>query len=267
MTSGLSTDNYIVSEGDKALLYFDSKRRWIVRIERDKAFSSDRGKIQLSDVIGVPYGSKIRTSVNFDAYVMKPLLIDYIEKGLRRATQVIYPKDQGLIVLLLDISPGKKVLEVGVGTGSTTIVLANIVRPLGHVYGYDVREEFIKIAKRNIAEVGLLDYVTLKVKDAREGIDEQDLDAAVVDIGDPWNILDNLYNALRPSAPVVFFLPSMNQVMKLFNALEEFKGFKDLRCYEVLAREIKLSAESIRPASVMVGHTGYIFFARKVFKG
>lgn len=267
MTSGLSSHfSDRVDYGDEILIYFDPKRRWITKIEKNKMFTSDRGKIQLDNVVGLSYGSKIKTSANFDAYIMRPLLIDHIERGIRRVTQVIYPKDQGLIMLLLGLSPGLNVLEVGVGTGSTTIVLANIVKPSGHVYGYEIREDFLNVAKKNLAELGLLEYVTLKLKDARDGIDERNIDAAIVDIGDPWSIIEAVHASLKPSAPVVFFLPSMNQIEKLYNALVEFRGFIDLRCYEVLLREIKLGRESIRPSNLMIGHTGYIVFARKISK-
>lgn len=267
MTSGLSTHNTTINWGDRVLIYIDTRRRWLVKVERDKVFSSDRGSIPLNSIVGLSYGSRVKTSTNFDAYILKPLPMDYIEKGIRRVTQVIYPKDQGLIAMLLGLSPGLKVLEIGVGTGSTTIVIANIVRPTGHVYGYEVRKDFLDVAKKNLLELGLLDYVTLRLKDAREGIEERDIDAAVVDIGDPWSILDHLYTALKSSAPLVFFIPSMNQIEKLYNALVEHRGFTDIRCYELILREIKLSKESIRPANLMIGHTGYIVFARKVIRG
>lgn len=264
MTSGLSTE---IKANDRALIYIDPRRRWIVRVVKGGSFSSDRGSISFDKIVGLSYGSRVKTSANFDAYIMKPLLIDLIEKGIRRVTQVIYPKDQGFIVLLLGIAPGSNVLEIGVGTGSTTAVLANFVRPTGRVYGYEIREDFLNVAKKNLAELDLLEYVTLKLKDAKDGIDERDIDAAVVDVGDPWTILDHLHTALKPSAPVVFFLPSINQVEKIYNALIEHKGFIDIRCFEILLREIELSREAIRPKNIMVGHTGYIVFARKVIRG
>ncbi|MEM1542011.1 MAG: tRNA (adenine-N1)-methyltransferase [Ignisphaera sp.] len=265
MTSGLS-DNLYVNPDDRVLIYIDRRRRWITKIEKDKVFTSDRGFIYLGDIIGLGYGSRIKTSTKFDVYLLKPLLIDFLEKGLTRVTQVIYPKDQGFIVMLLGLSPGSRVVEVGVGTGNTTAVLANIVRPTGHIYGYEIRKEFLNIARKNLEILGLASYVTLKLKDAKEGIDERDVDGAVIDVADPWDLLEPLHITLKPSAPVVFFIPSFNQIEKLYNSLVEHGGYIDIRCYEVLLREIMLTREAIRPSSLMIGHTGYIMFARKVTK-
>jgi tRNA (adenine57-N1/adenine58-N1)-methyltransferase len=264
MTPGLSKDD--IEYNSDVVVYIDRRRKWLLKVSKNKVFSSDKGNIRLDNIVGLYYGGKITTSLNINAWLLKPLLIDYLELGIRRATQVIYVKDLGLISLLLGLSSGYKVLEIGVGTGNTTVVLANYVKPDGHVYGYEVREEFLKVAELNLQMLNLRQYVTLKLKDAREGIDENEIDAAIVDIPDPWNVLNTLYNALRYSAPVVFFIPTMNQIMKLYDALNRHRGFIDIRCYETLMREIELTHESIRPSTIMVGHTGYIVFARKVFK-
>ncbi|MEM0006538.1 MAG: tRNA (adenine-N1)-methyltransferase [Ignisphaera sp.] len=265
MTPGLSR-NDMIEYGSDIVIYIDRRRRRLLRIAGGKIFSSDRGTLKLDDIVGLHYGDRVRTSLNIDAWLLRPLLIDYLELGIKRVTQIIYPKDLGLILILLGVAPGLKVLEIGVGTGNTTIVLANFVKPNGHVYGYELRKEFLMIAQHNLEMTNLQQYVTLKLRDAREGIDESGIDAAVVDIPDPWNVLDPLHTALKHSAPVVFFLPTMNQIIRLFDALNKHRGFIDIRCYETLLREMELSPESIRPSTIMVGHTGYILYARKVFK-
>ncbi len=256
--------NEAVNEGDEVLVYIDSRRKWITKIVRGRVLGSDRGYIKHDEVIGKVFGSEVRLSMGFPAYILKPLLIDYLEKGFRRRTQVLYPKDIGLIVLLLGIGPGSRVLESGIGSGFMTAVLANIVRPEGRVYAYEIREDFAKLAKENLARLGLDRYVDIKVRDIRMGVDERDLDAAVLDLPNPWDVLDVVYRALKPSAPMVFFLPTMNQIEKLVSALREHGGFVDLRCFEVLLREIRLVPGAIRPETRMIGHTGYILFARKV---
>ncbi len=265
MTPGLSK-NDIIEYSSNIMIYIDKRRRRLLKVSKDKIFSSDRGNIKLDDLVGLSYGSRVKTSLNINAWLLKPLLIDYLELGIKRVTQIIYPKDLGLILILLGIAPGSRILEIGVGSGNTTIVLANFVKPDGHVYGYEIREEFIRVAQSNLETLNLNQYATLKYRDAREGIDENNIDAAIVDIPDPWNVLDPLYNALRYTAPVVFFLPTMNQILKLFEAISKHKGFIDIRCYETFLREIELSPESIRPSTAMIGHTGYIVYARKIFK-
>ncbi len=254
----------VVNEGDEVLVYIDGRRKWITKIIRGRVLGSDRGYIKHDEVIGKVFGSEIKLSMGFPAYILKPLLIDYLEKGFRRCTQVLYPKDMGLVVLLLGIGPGSRVLESGVGSGFMTAVLANLVRPEGRVYAYEIREDFAELARENLARLGLDKYVNIKVRDIRTGVDERDLDAAILDLPDPWEVLEVVYRALRPSAPIVFFLPTMSQIEKLVSALREHGGFADLRCFEVLLREIRLVPGAIRPETRMIGHTGYILFARKV---
>lgn len=262
MTSGLSSET--VKPEDFVLIYFDRKRMFLARAKKGRQVASDRGVIRAEDLIGKPFGTDVTTSINYKAWILKPLMIDYMERGLRRVTQVIYPKDLGLIVLLLGVGPGARVLEVGVGTGNATAVLASLVRPSGHVYGYEIREEFLRIARANLEMLGLSEFVTLHLRDAREGIIERNLDCALVDIPDPWNLLQPLHEALAPSAPAAFFLPTVNQVLKLYEALHKHGGYVDIRCYEALLREWEPSLEALRPRTLMVGHTGYLLFARKV---
>ncbi|NPA96905.1 MAG: tRNA (adenine-N1)-methyltransferase [Crenarchaeota archaeon] len=255
-----------VEEGSELLIYVDRRRKWIVRVERGKVFGSDRGTARHDDMIGREVGSSIELSAGFKAYLLRPLLIDYLERGFARRTQVLYPKDMGLILLLLGIGPGSRVLEAGIGSGFMTAVLANAVRPSGKVYAYEVREEFAEVALRNLRRVGLDRFVEVKIRDVKQGVEERDLDAALLDMPDPWDALGAVHEALRPSAPIVFFLPTASQVDKLLYRLREFGGFIDVRVFETLLREYRPVPGALRPETVMVGHTGYIVFARKVLK-
>lgn len=71
-----------------------------------------------------------------------------------------------------------------------TAVLAYYVRPNGKVYGYDKREDAINIARKNLEMLGLLEWVELKLRDViTDGFAERDLDAVILDMGDPWNAI------------------------------------------------------------------------------
>ena len=80
-------------------------------------------------------------------------------------------------------------------------------RPTGHVYSYDVNPEFQEIARKNLEKFGLMGSITLKNKDAKQGIDEKDLDAALVDMGDPWELVPNVKKALAPSGMMAAICP------------------------------------------------------------
>jgi len=254
-----------VEEGNRVLVYVDRKRMWVVEALRGSKLSTDRGILDLGSIIGLNYGSEVRLKLA-SAWILRPSLLDNLMLSFKRVTQVVYPKDLGFAILLLDVFPGARVLDAGLGSGFVTATLANLVRPNGHVYAYDVREEFARVAIENLKKVKLDQYVTVKIKDIRDGIDEKNLDAAFIDVADPWNALEEIHSALRPSAPVVFFLPTASQVDKLLKAIEEFGGFIDVRCYEILLREYEAKSGSFRPRTRMIGHTGYITYARKVLK-
>ena len=259
----LSSSAERVEEGKEVLIYIDRRRRWIVRVRRGGYTGSDYGPILHDDVVGKGFGTSVRLKLGKKAFILPPLLIDYLERGFKRRTQVIYPKDLGLIIVLLGVGPGSRILEAGIGSGFATSVLANIVRPDGRVYAYEVRSEFAEIAIENLRRVGLDKYVELKLKDVRE-VEERDLDAALLDMPSPWEALDAVHRALKPGAPIVFFLPTVNQVIRMVSALKSHGGFIDIRCFETLLREYQVIPDAVRPESFMVGHTGYIVFARKV---
>ena len=254
----------LISEGDEVLIYIDERRSKIVKVRKGAIFQSDKGILKLDDVIGLEWGSRVRLSTGAYAWLLKPLFLDYLEKSFRRVTQVIYPKDLGLILLLSSIYPGAKVLEGGVGTGFLTATLANFVGPQGHVYAYELRREFAEVARSNLKKLGLLDRVTIKIADIRRDVKEENIDAAILDIPDPWEAIDTLKNALKPSSPIITFLPTINQVIKLLKTLRTRGDVVDVKVFDSILREYIVDPEALRPRTHVVGHTGYIVFFRIV---
>ncbi|RLG87339.1 MAG: protein methyltransferase [Thermoprotei archaeon] len=260
------SNEYLVKEGSKVLIYIDGRRKRVINVRKDGRFESDKGVLLHKDIIEKPYGSKVTLSTGYKAYLLDPLITDYLMHGYRRATQVIYPKDLGFIALLSGISSGSIVVEGGTGTGFLTSVLAHYVRPNGKVFTYEVRNEFLEVAKKNLRMSGLDKYVVFKNKDIREGIDEKEVDAVFLDIPDPWNALDAVYKALKPSKPLITFLPTVNQIEKLYVAVRNHGGFIDFHAYELMLRELQVVPGKVRPQTLMIAHTGYVVFTRKVIK-
>ncbi|MEM2843612.1 MAG: tRNA (adenine-N1)-methyltransferase [Candidatus Bathyarchaeia archaeon] len=253
--------NEEVHEGDYVLLYFDEKRKWLVKVLEGREFHTHKGIIKLSNLINHRFGERIESSLKVDFWILKPTLYDYIMHA-ERPTQIIYPKDIGLILVKLDISSGKKVIEAGTGSGALTMALANAVKPSGIVYTYEVEDRFIESAKRNLKKANLLDYVIIRKKSVKEGFIERNVDAIVMDISEPWEVVPKAFEALKNGCSLASFSPTINQVEKTVEALKK-AGFIDLSTIECLVRELRVEPGKTRPFTRMIGHTGYLTFARK----
>ena len=251
----------IINVGDFVLLYLDRRRTYLVRVETDKSFHTHKGFIQLSELIGKEYGTRLTSSMNVEFVALKPILRDHIFKGLRK-TQITYPKDIALIVMFSGIGPGSHVVEAGTGTGALTTALAFHVKPDGRVYSCEVRQEFMETASRNLERAGVSEYVELKYKDVTEGIDERDVDAVILDLATPWLVVPHAYSALKGSGILVSFSPTIDQVVKTAEALKD-NAFVAIETVECLMRRMQVVRGKTRPETLMTGHTGYITFARK----
>jgi len=251
----------VINEADDVLLYLNPKRTYLVKIENEKSFHTHKGYIQLDQLIGKSYGTRITSNTGTEFIALKPLLSDYIFKSQRK-TQITYPKDVALIVMYSGIGPGSWVVEAGTGTGALTTALAHFVKPTGRVYTYEIRSEFIQTAQRNIGRAKLTDCVEIKNKDITLGIDEANIDAVVLDLATPWLVIPHAYNALKGSGTVVSFSPTIDQVVKTVEALQQNR-FVDIQTIECLTRQMQIERGKTRPETLMTAHTGYITFARK----
>jgi tRNA (adenine57-N1/adenine58-N1)-methyltransferase len=253
-----------IAEGSDVLLYLDRKRTYLVKVEAEKSFHTHKGYVQLGDLIGKEYGTRIGSSMDIEFVALKPNLRDYIFKTNRR-TQISYPKDISLIIMYSGMGPGSRVVEAGTGTGALTSAIAHYIKPMGRVYSYELRQEFQKNAKKNLERAGLINYVELKEGDITEGIEENDLDAVILDMATPWLVVPHAYTALNGSGVLVSFSPTIDQVVRVVEALADY-GFVGVQSVETLIRFMQVERGRTRPQTVMTGHTGYITFARKAIK-
>jgi tRNA (adenine57-N1/adenine58-N1)-methyltransferase len=259
----LATD--VIGEGDDLLLFLDSKRTYLVKVKKDDSFHTHKGYLNFNDVIGRRYGERVKSSLDVDFALFKPTLSDYLRK-MRHATQVIYPKDTALIVNYANIGPGSRVVEAGTGSGVLTSALAHYVQPTGRVYSYEVRREVVEQARRNIERTGLMAFIELKEGDVTQRIEEEDVDAVILDLATPWLVVPLADHALTAGGSFVSFSPTIEQTVKTTTALQG-NAFVDVETVECIVRRIKVKEGQTRPETVMIGHTGYITRARKVRRG
>jgi tRNA (adenine57-N1/adenine58-N1)-methyltransferase len=250
-----------IVEGDYVLLYLKPRKTYMVKVEPGKSFHTHKGYLKFDELIGKEYGSTIASSLGFELVALKPLLRDYVMKSSRQ-TQITYPKDIALIVMFSGIGPGSQVVEAGTGTGALAMALAFYVRPKGKVYSYEIRQEFLDVAKKNLKRAGLDDVVELKNRDITLGIDENNVDAVILDLATPWLVTKHAYEALKSSGTTVSFSPTIDQIVNTSEALRE-QGFVDIECVECLMRGMQIERGKTRPQTLMTAHSGYIIFARR----
>jgi tRNA (adenine57-N1/adenine58-N1)-methyltransferase len=194
--------------------------------------------------------------------VMEASLTDLLG-CLKRGAQIIMPKDSAQIVMGCSIGPGKHVLEVGTGSAALTIALAHFVGEGGKVVSYESNPKHAKQARSNISIAGMSNIVEMRETDAANCQDVDAFDAVVMDMPEPWQILENVTMALKIGGYICAYLPTMNQVETAIKAMRE-KGYAETHVQENLQRELVVGTGGTRPSFEMLGHTGYLCFGRKV---
>jgi tRNA (adenine57-N1/adenine58-N1)-methyltransferase len=250
-----------IQNGDNVLLYLNPRRTYLVRAEKGKSLHTHKGFVPYDSMIGKEYGTKTTSNLGVEFVALRPSLKDFIFKTQRR-TQILYPKDIALIIMFSGIGPGSKVVEAGTGAGALTTALAHYVKPTGRVYSYEIREEFIKTALKNLEKASVERLVEIKNKDITQGIAETNIDAVILDLATPWLVVPHAYSALKGSGAIVSFSPTIDQIVKTVEALRESE-FVDIETIETFLRGMQVERGKTRPETLMTAHTGYITFARK----
>jgi tRNA (adenine57-N1/adenine58-N1)-methyltransferase catalytic subunit len=246
--------------GDQVLLVDNKNRRYLVVLAEGGEFHTHAGILPHDNVIGAAEGTRFRSSQGATYTGIRPTLSDFVLK-MPRGAQVIYPKDLGPILMLLDIFPGARVLESGVGSGALSMTL---VRAGAVVTGYELREDFANRAAKNVASflgADAMDRYRVEVRDVYEGIDETDLDRVVLDLPEPWRAAKHAAAALHRGGLLVAYTPQITQAAQLRHDLTPL-GFGMAETIEVLNRGWHIEGQAVRPDHRMVAHTGFLTTAR-----
>jgi len=256
------SQNSCAQAGELVQLVGLNHKSFIFTLEHDADFQSHRGVIQHNDLIGKPWGIQVFSHNGSPFFMLQPSLPDLL-KSTKRATQIMYPKEIGYILIHMGIGPGSRVIEAGTGSGSFTTALAHAIGDVGKIYSYEAREETQKIARRNIAKLNLEERIEFKIRDIREGFDEKNVDAVFLDVPNPYDYLTQVKEALKPGGYFGSILPTTNQVTSLLMSLRR-NNFAFIDVCDITQRYYKPEPSRFRPTDRMISHTGYLIFARSV---
>lgn len=254
----------VAKEGDLVQLLGRGHKSHFIHLQSGAVFQTHRGELNHDELIGKPWGTRIQSHTGHPFFLMRPGLADLLT-SIKRNTQIIYPKDIGYIVMVMGIGPGVKVLEAGTGSGALTSAFAFFVGDQGRVISYDNREQMQNLARKNLNRLGLLDRVTLKLGDARDGFDEHNVDAIFLDLPNPHDIIPQVKASLKLGGFFGTIVPTSNQVCDILSVLYA-NDFAFIEVCEIMLRFYKPDWERLRPTDRMVAHTGYLVFARSVME-
>jgi tRNA (adenine57-N1/adenine58-N1)-methyltransferase len=248
--------------GDLVLLISQDHKRFVFVLQPGAELQSHRGIVAHDDLIGQRWGQRIRSHLGVRFTLLRPSTDDLV-RHIKRNTQIVYPKDAGYILMKLGVRAGSRVVEAGTGSGGMALVLSRAVMPTGRIYSYDNRPEMQSLAQQNLARLGLDRYVEFKLRDVMEGFDETDVDALFYDLPNPWDYLEQAAAALSDGGFFGCILPTTNQVSQLLYALSG-RTFTMVEVEELILRPYKPVPARLRPNDRIIGHTGFLIFARKV---
>jgi tRNA (adenine57-N1/adenine58-N1)-methyltransferase len=251
----------MIREGDLIFLYHDDRRNYLLQASKN-TLHTDKGMLKVSEAIGKEYGEKIETNLGIPFYLLRPTLDEMVMK-IKRLTQILYPKDIGMILMKACIFPGARVIECGSGSGALTTALANFVRPDGKVYSYERNPEFLKNAQRNLKKNSLDAWVELNHLEINDEFPQKNVDFVMIDIGSQWELIDAAYKSLKGGGRLATICPTFEQLTQTVFSLQD-KGFINIESIEILVRRILVRRGKTRPEQRMPSHTGWVAFATKV---
>ncbi len=251
-------------ERKQVMLISQARDRYLVDVGQGTIKVSKLGVVDTDRLVDAVTGQRV--DIAGETYtVLKPDLSDHLN-DLNRGAQIITPKDGAQIIVGCGIVSGHQVLEIGAGSGSLTMMLAGAVMPDGKVTSYEREPRSAKVVRKNLETSDLSSYVELREEDAQECGDVDLYDVVTTDMPEPWKIMDVIERALKPGGHYCAYVPSMNQVEATVKCLRQ-RDFFDIRAQETLLRNIVVGEKGTRPDYQMLGHTGYLCFARYLGDG
>ena len=224
-------------------------------------FQSDLGIVKADVLDSAEIGDEVKSHLDHTFKIVKPNINDFIDLMDRRCS-ILLKKDIGLVLAHTGLGCGNRVVDAGTGAGAIALNFGNVVGAEGHVYTYEIREDFAEVAQKNITNFGI-ENITVKNQNIKEGIDEENIDVVFLDLPKPYEIFEEVWDCLNVGGWVVVYAPYIAQAEISYRIAKKL-GFWDIEIIEIFERGLEVRSHGIRPKTRMVGHSGYLVFGRKL---
>ena len=254
--------------GDRVQLTDAKGKLYSITLTQGSEWHTHKGMLKHDALIGLPEGSIVATNQDLKFQAFRPLLADYVLSMPRGAT-IIYPKDAAMILGIADIKPGIRVLEAGVGSGALSIYLLRAIGKEGVLHSVEIREDFAEISEKNVSSYfgAKPTNWNLTIGALQDQTYEADFDRVLLDMLTPWECLDVASKALVPGGVFMAYVATTTQLSKIAEAIKESGNFTEPESSETIVRGWHHEGLAVRPQHRMIGHTGFLIFARRMAPG
>ena len=254
--------------GDRVQLTDAKGKLYSITLTQGSEWHTHKGMLKHDALVGLPEGSIVTTNQDLKFQAFRPLLTDYVLSMPRGAT-IIYPKDAAMILGVADVKPGIRVLEAGVGSGALSIYLLRAIGKEGVLHSVEMREDFAEISEKNVSSYfgGKPTNWNLTIGALQDQTYEADFDRVLLDMLTPWECLDVASKALVPGGVFMAYVATTTQLSKIAEAIKESGNFTEPESSETIVRGWHHEGLAVRPQHRMIGHTGFLIFARRMAPG
>jgi tRNA (adenine57-N1/adenine58-N1)-methyltransferase len=247
----------MIAQGDFVLLKGAGGREYFV-VARDDRLHTDLGTVELKRLAGMEWGSIVESHLGKPFTVLKPRAPDFFNH-IRRTGAPMMPKDIGAIIARTGICPADVVLDAGTGSGVLAVYLGTIAKK---VISYEINEQFVDVARENVAHAGLSNVEVRHGDILREiGLVEGLFDVITLDMQGAAGVVEGAHEKLRAGGFIAAYSPFFEQATEVRKAVDS-AGFQETSTIIVTEQELEVGKRGTRP-STRVGHTGFITIARK----
>jgi tRNA (adenine57-N1/adenine58-N1)-methyltransferase len=254
--------------GDRVQLTDAKGKLYSITLTKGAEWHTHKGMLKHDDLVGLPEGSIVATNGELKFQAFRPLLADYVLSMPRGAT-IIYPKDAAMILGVADIGPNMRVLEAGVGSGALSIAILRAIGSDGYLHSVEIRDDFAKISEDNVTNyfVDKPKNWQLTVSALQDQKFDADYDRVVLDMLSPWECVETASAALVPGGVLLAYVATTTQLSKIAEAIKDCGNFTEPESSETIVRGWHHEGLAVRPQHRMIGHTGFLVFARRMAPG
>ena len=194
-------------------------------------------------------------------------------RNMNRRAQTIGIKDSGFLVSWMGIGTGSRVLEGGHGSAGLAMNLANVMGSNGYLISVENRPEHAEVGRSNMQRLAEIstdfpswNLLEMDLQNAASEVTQicGELDAAIIDIAEPWNVVSEISQTLRIGGRIACYCPTTAQLEKSWNKVEEEGLIVEFAGEIIERRWSKAGRGGVRPGNQPMGHTAFLLIAAKI---